>query len=174
MNQIIIEASPFIDVNHNNEKAKTELYKLPFEVSRVANKFGSEMPVKMFGFWESDSTFKGRLDKWMDEEEYRLFDGWSCKDMFHFTEIYHKKTNTIITFEPNEYEVNYSGRKFLFPLHPETIDDFINDLKRIGITLFWKEKIADIYGIDNVTSNKKIIDYYQFIKNLGNPNSEQI
>lgn len=172
MNQIIIEASPYIDVKHTNEKAKTELYALPFETSRIANKFGSEKPVKLFGFWESDNAYQDRLDKWNIEEKYRLFDGWSCKDMYHFQEIYNKKTNTIITFEHNEYEVNHQGRKFLFPLLPETIDDFITDLKRIGVVLFWKQEIADIYGIDNITSNKKIIDYYEFLKKLGNSNEQ--
>lgn len=168
MKQIVVEASPYINVNHSNEKAKKELYSLPFEVSRIANKFESEKPIKLMGFWESDNAFQERLEKWENEEKLRLFDGWSCKDMYHFTEIYNKETNTIITFEPNEYEVNHAGRKFLFPLHPETIDDFINDLKRIGIILFWKQEITDIYEIDSITSNIKIIDYYHFIKTLDN------
>jgi hypothetical protein len=164
MDKIIVEASPFIDVKHSDESAKKELYNLPFEVSRIANKQGASIPKKMYGFWESDSAFADRLEKWNDEEKKVLFEGWSCKDMYHFQEIYDIKTNTIITFESNEYEVNYSGRKFLFPLLPDTIDDFINDLKRIGIKLFWKPEIADIYGIENVTSNKKIIDYYGILK----------
>ena len=171
MNQIVIEASPYIDVN-TNEKAKKELYALPFEISRVANKISIERPVKMFGFWESDNAYQDRLNLWNEEEKYRLFEGWSCKDMYHFQEIYNKSTNTIITFEHTEYEVNHQGRKFLLPLLPETIDDFITDLKRIGIALFWKQEIADIYGINNITSNKKIIDYYEFVKKLGNANEQ--
>lgn len=166
MNQIVIEASPFIDVKTTDERVKKELYNSPFDVSKIANQHGYEVPKKLFGFWESDNAFADRLEKWMDAEKEILFEGWSCKDMYHFQEIYHKGSNTIITFEPSEYEVNYQGRKFLFPLLPETIDDFINDLKRIGITLFWKQKIADIYGIDKVTSNKTIIDYYSMVKNL--------
>jgi hypothetical protein len=166
MNQIIIEASPFIDVNHSDKWANKELYSIPFEFTRIANRYGSSVPQKMQGFWESDNGFQDRLERWQAEEKNVLFEGWSCKDMYHFQEIYYKPTNTIITFESAEYEVNYSGRKFLFPVLPDTIDDFINDLKRIGIKLFWKQEIADIYGIDKVTSNKKIIDYYGMIKNL--------
>jgi hypothetical protein len=166
MSQIIIEASPFIDVKHSDEKVKKELYNQPFQVSKIANKHGAVVPQKLFGFWESDSVFQTRLEKWEQEEKNVLFDGWACKDMYHYQEIYNKRNNTIITFETNEYEVNHSGRKFLFPLLPDTIDDFINDLKRIGITLFWKQEIADIYGVDKVTSNEKIIDYYSMVKEL--------
>ena len=172
MNQIVIEASPYIDVEKPNEKAKKELYALPFEISRIANKEGGERPVKQFGFWESDNAYQDRLAKWENEEKYRLFDDWSCKDMYHFQEIYNKKTNTIITFEHTEYEVNHQGRKFLLPLLPETIDDFITDLKRIGITLFWKQEFADIYGIESITSNKKIIDYYGYMKSLRDSNEQ--
>jgi hypothetical protein len=172
MDKLIIEASPYIDVKHTNEKAKMELYALPFEIVRIANKFGSEKPVKQLGFWESDEAYQDRLDKWDEQEKYRLFDGWSCKDMYHFQEIYSKTTNTIITFEHTEYEVNHQGRKYLLPLLPETIDDFITDLKRIGVTLFWKQEIADIYGINNITSNKKIIDYYEFVRSLGKANEQ--
>jgi len=159
-----IEASPFIDTKGSIE-AKNGLYNLSFDFSRIANKFG-EIPVKMGGFWESDQAFDKRLSKWNAEEQIVLFEGWVCKDMHHYQEIYDKEKNIVITFEINEYEVNYSGRKFLFQVLPDTIDDFINDLKRIGIKLFWKQEIADIYGIDNITSNKKIIDYYALIKKL--------
>jgi hypothetical protein len=166
MNQIIVEASPFIDVNHSDERAKKELYNLPFDIDLIANKNGSTLPLKMEGFWESNEAYQNRLDKWKAGEKAILFTGWSRKDMYHYQEIYHKENNTIIIFETNEYVVNHQGRKFTFPLLPDTIDDFINDLKRIGIKLFWKQEIADIYGIEKVTSNKKIIDYYSMVKNL--------
>jgi len=161
---VIIEASPCIDVKHTS-KAKEELYHLPFEVSRIANPLGA-LPVKMGGFWESDQAFEKRMDKWLEAEKLVLFQGWSCKDMIQYQEIRNKTTNTVITFEPSEYEVNHLGKKFLFPVHPDTIDDFITDLKRIGVALFWKQEIADIYGVDNVTSNQKIIDYYDLINKL--------
>lgn len=162
--KISIEASPFIDTKGSKE-AKDGLYNLSFDFSRIANKHGDQ-PQKMGGFWESDEAFNKRLSTWNVEERTVLFQDWQCKDMHHYQEIYFKPKNIIITFESNVYEVNYSGRKFLYPTLPDTIDDFINDLKRIGIKLFWKEEIADIYGIENITSNKKIIDYYAIIKDI--------
>lgn len=165
MNQIVIEASPFIDVKATSEAAK-ELYNSPFEIRKLANLLGYEKPKKLYGFWESDNAYLDRLNKWETAENDVLFEGLSCKDMFHYQEVTIISTSTIITFETNLYEINHLGKKFLFPVLPDTIDDFINDLKRIGIVLFWKQKIADFYGIDSVTSNKKIIDYYTLVKNL--------
>lgn len=162
MSNIVLEASPYIDTK-GSDKAKNELYTIPFDYKKIANPLG-EKPVKRYGFLESDSAFADRLDEWEKAEANVLFDGWTCKDLFHFQEIRFK--NVIITLEINSYEVNYGGRKFTFQLLPDTIDDFINDLKRIGIILFWKPEIADIYGIENVTSNKKIIDYYGLLKEL--------
>lgn len=161
---ILVEASPYLDTK-GSDKAKNELYNLPFDFGRVANKTG-ERPEKMGGFWESNEGFLEREASWKLEELRVLFYGWSCKDMHHYQEIIHKGKNIIITFEPSVYEVNYAGKKFLFPALPETMDEFITDLKRIGIKLFWKPEIVDIYGIDNVSSNKKIIDYYALIKEL--------
>lgn len=166
MKQVVIEACPFLDVKEIDDRTREELYSRPFDVSLIANKQGSR-PEKRFGFWESDNAYTDRLEKWENEEKLVIFEGWTCKDMFHFQEVYHRGKNIIITFETNEYEVNYFGRKFLFPTMPETVNDFINDMKRIGITLFWKQEIADIYGIEKVTSNKIIVDYYRLIKKIG-------
>lgn len=166
-----IEASPFIDTKGSIE-AKNGLYNISFDFSRIANKYG-EIPVKRGGFWESDQAYEKRLSKWNEEERTVLFEGWVCKDMHHYQEIYDKEKNIVITFEINEYEVNYSGRKFLFKVLPDTVDDFINDLKRIGIKLFWKPEIADIYGIENITSNKKIIDYYALLKELNGSSTKK-
>jgi len=159
-----IEASPFINTKCSI-KAKNKLYNLPFEFDRIANKSGEE-PVKMGGFWESDEGFKERVNFWTENEKRVLFNGWVCKDMQFYQEIYDKDRNIFIIFEANEYVVNYSDRKFHFPLLPETIDDFITDLRRIGIKLFWKPEIVDSFGIENISSNKKIIDYYRIIKDL--------
>jgi len=166
MNSIpVIEASPFICVSVSNKEAKDKLYGIPFDTSLVANRFG-DRPVKLYGFWESDQSYEKRLDAWQKEENKVLFTGWLCKDMFQFKELQNRGSKIIITVSETKYDVNYSGRKFEFPVLPDTVDDFITDLKRIGITLLWKPEIADIYGIDSVTSNTKIIDYYGWIKNL--------
>lgn len=158
----LLEASPYIDTI-GSIKAKNELYNIGFDYKKIANPFG-ERPVKMDGFWESDEGFSKRLKEWEDAEQQVLFNGWVCKNLYHFQEI--RTKNVIITIETNIYEVNYGGRKFSFEVLPDTIDEFITDLKRIGIKLFWKKEIVDIYGSDNITSDKKIVDYYGIIKQL--------
>jgi hypothetical protein len=167
MQRVLVEASPFVNVNKLDERVREELYAQPFSFNKIANKLGSR-PQKMFGFWESDNAYHDRLTEWESAEKDVLFEGWECKDMYQYQELVNRKSNIIITLEMKDYEVNYNGGikggKYLYPTHPETIDEFITDLKRMGITLFWKQKIADIYGIECVTSNKKIIDYYGYIK----------
>jgi hypothetical protein len=158
-----IEASPYIDVSPSSILAKEKLYNALFEFGRVANKFGSR-PEKQRGFWESDQGYQNRLNQWEREERQVLFEGWICKDMFHFQELQNKSTNTIITIEPNSYVVQHEGRKFEFPVLPDTINEFITDLKRISIRLFWKEEIAEIYGIDNICGNEKVVAYLNEIK----------
>lgn len=165
--EIFVEASPYIETK-GSDKAKSELYNIPFEFNKIANALG-EKPIKLFGFWESDNAFMDRLDAWQAAEKVVLFDGWTCKNMFHYQEL--RSKNTTITIEAMDYEVNHYGKKYLFPVLPDTIDDFINDLKRIGVILFWKPENADIYGIDNITSNKKIIDYYGLLKDLNGASS---
>lgn len=160
--EIRVEASPYIDTK-GSDKARVELYDSSFDFKKIANPFG-ERPVIRGGFWESDNAFANRLKEWENAQKEVLFENWTCKNMFHYQEI--RTKNVTITIEATVYEVNYSGRKFLFPVLPYTIDDFINDFKRIGIKLFWNPKIADIYGIDNISSDKKIIDYYGLLKIL--------
>lgn len=166
MNSIpVIEASPFIRVSVSSQEVKDKLYGLSFDTSLVANRFG-ERPIKLYGFWESNDSYQKRLDAWQKEEDKVLFTGWLCKDMFQFKELQHRGSKIVITYNETQYEVNYSGRKFPFSVLPNTVDDFINDLKRIGITLLWKPEIADIYGIESITSNQKIIDYYRLVKEI--------
>lgn len=160
--EIRVETSPYIDTK-GSDKAKNELYNIPFDFKKISNPFGGR-PVKMGGFWESDEAYSSRLIEWENAEKEVLFEEWTCKDMYHYQEI--RSKSVTVTIEPTVYEINYSGKKFSFSVLPDTIDDFINDLKRIGIKLFWKPEIVDIYGIDNITSNKKIIDYYDLLKKL--------
>jgi hypothetical protein len=167
MDTVLVAASPFIDTKCSN-KAKVELYNISFDYQKIANPFG-ERPVNNHGFWESDEGYNDRLKEWEEAEKNVLFGGWVCKDLHQFQEL--RTKNVIVTLETMTYEVNYCGKSFIFPQLPETIDDFINDLKRIGITIFWKQEIADIYGIDNVTSNQKIIDYYSLLKNIDGSSS---
>jgi hypothetical protein len=163
-----VEVSPFIDTNLSI-KAKEELYSIPFSYERIANKLG-EKPIKNFGFLESEEGYNQRLKKWLKEDDHVLFYGWICKDMLHYQEIRNIENTIVITFEFNEYVVKYGKKEYVFPVHPDTIDDFINDMKRIGVKLHWNEKIVDIYGIENISSHKKVVDYHQILKDLKSNN----
>jgi hypothetical protein len=67
-----------------------------------------------------------------------LFDGWRGKDMLGW----HKFTNDekiVLEFYPTYYtvrkEVKNSGT-YMISI-PVTIDDFISDMKRMGVQLYW-------------------------------------
>jgi len=72
----------------------------------------------------------------------RLFDGWRGKDMVNW----HKFTNDdkiILEFYPTYYTVRKDIKDSITYMMsiPETIDDFINDMNRFGVQLYWSEWI---------------------------------
>jgi len=157
-----IEAAPYIETKCS-VKAKEELYLVPFDFNKIANKHGKK-PINNLGFLESDEAFYKRLKLWKDEESSVFFEGWVCKDMQFFQEFYNEEKKIFITFEYNVYIVSYMRKELVYPTIPDTIDEFITDLKRIGIALHWKNELSDIYGIENITSKNKIVDYYGILK----------
>lgn len=163
---IRFEASPFINTT-NNIYIKEELYNKFFDVSKLGNIKGCK-PIKGFGFLESDNSYIDRLDTWLLHEKDVFFDGWTCKNLNHWQVLTNNENDITITIEPNNYTVNISHREFNFPSLPDTIDDFINDLKRIGVKLFWHNNIVEKFGYEEITSNKKIVEYYSIINKIKN------
>lgn len=159
------EASPSLHVEGNNFIARIGLYNQYFDVAKFANLKGSK-PVKGAGFWESDEAFNERLKSWETHEKDVLFEGWVCKDMNHFQVIKHEEDDVVLNFELHDYSITVAGKKFTFPVLPETIDDLITDFRRIGVKLFWKENVIVNYGLNNVTSHKKVVEHYKIIRNM--------
>lgn len=158
------EASPYINTIAN-EKARKELYANYFDVPLIGNIKGAK-PVKGYGFWESDEAFSDRLKEWEQNELNVLFDGWVCKDMKHFQVFTREYDDTVLTFEFSSYTVAVAGKQFLFPLLPDTIDDLITDLKRVGVKMFWKPEVLKKFTPEAVTSSKKVVEYYRIIRDM--------
>lgn len=157
------EAAPYI-YTIGDETTKKELYAKFFEVECFANLRG-EKPVKGYGFLESDNAFAERLELWQKAEDSVLFEDWTCKDMRHFHVLRNAKENIDVVFYFNShYIVTMAGKEYAHPSYPMTIDDLINDFKRLGVKLYWKESIVEKYGIENVTSFRKVIEYHKIIK----------
>ena len=146
------EAAPYIQTI-GDEVAKNNLYLQFFDVKHLGNLKGA-MPIFGVDFHETNEAYANRLKIWKFADKEVLFDGWVVKDMKHW-QFLHYGENVTVIFEFNTYSITAFGKEYKFSVLPDTIDDFINDCKRIGLKLFWKPEIIDKFGIEKITSEKK-------------------
>jgi hypothetical protein len=158
-----VEVSPYI-FTICDQKIKTELYNRFFDVKHIGNSDGSSMPVNGQDYHETNEGYINRLKKWKLKDREILFDGWIVKDLIHWQTLENPQSNASIDVEFNTYKIRLYDKEYKFPILPDTIDDFINDCKRIGLKLFWKQEIIDKFGIDKITSPHKVIEYHRIIR----------
>ena len=58
-----------------------------------------------------------------------------------------------------QYEIEIHGEKYIFPL-PQTINDFINDMERVMIDLYWSETVLLTFEPKDIYSAERIRQYY--------------
>lgn len=157
-----IEVPPFIYSTGDNE-LKQALYSKSFDVKHIGNIKGL-LPIIGVDFNETEQSYGKRLKLWKLAENDVLFEGWKIKDMKHWHFITSADKKITFIFEFSNYTTVINDREYKFPSLPDTIDDFINDCRRIGIKLFWKQEIIDKFGVDKLSSQKKMIDYSQILR----------
>lgn len=162
--EFLIEVEP---INHlNGDPIVVGLYNGKFNVDHILNAQGENRPQKRFGFWETDDAFYQREMNWIKAEKLKLFTGWRGKDLYHFREISNKNTDIFITFETDTINIHNlhtsSYRELPFP---ETVNNLISYFVDENYPLYWRPEIVDIYGVQNLCSNKEIVDYYLKLKN---------
>jgi len=90
-----------------------------------------------------------------------LFDGWRGKDMVNW----HKFTNDdkiILEFYPTYYTIQKDVKdsiKYMMSI-PKTIDDFINDMDRFGVQLYWNDWIDIHYEPKEYLETEGIRQYF--------------
>ena len=93
-----------------------------------------------------------------------LFEGWRGKDMSNW----YKFTNEekyILEFYPTHYiitrevKVGWDALKYQKPI-PRDIDDFINDMNRLNIKLYWTDWVDQNFEPKDFCEKDKIKDYY--------------
>lgn len=156
-----VEASPFINTICD-EIAKNELYTKFFDPKHLGNMTG-KMPLMGVDFHETEAAYAKRLRLWKQAENEVLFDGWNVKDMKHWQIAVSRDGNTTIQIDFNTYTITTSEKEYKFPTIPENIDDFINDCKRIGVKLFWKQEIIDKFGEKRISSTKKVVEIHKIL-----------
>lgn len=101
----------------------------------------------------------------------RLFDGWRGKDMLG----YYKFTNEqdiVLEFYPNHYDISKKdGRgivKYKLTFLPENINDFINDMYRYNVELYWSNWVDENFEPKDFLHKDDIKQYYvDLLEKLG-------
>lgn len=160
--KIKVEASHYIHTS-GDQFVKKDLYLLKFSVNHIGNIHGL-MPFIGVDFNETDEGYAKRLRTWKLADRDVLFTGWKVKDMGHWQVLQNEDSTCSINFEFSTYSILLYGKEYVFNAHPETIDDFITDCKRIGLKLFWNTQIIDKFGIDKITSSTKVLEYHKILR----------
>lgn len=90
-----------------------------------------------------------------------LFDGWRGKDMINW----HKFTNDdkfVLEFYATYYIIRKEkadSTKYMLSI-PKTINDFINDMHRFGVQIYWTERIETDFEPKDYLHVDEIKDYY--------------
>ena len=89
-----------------------------------------------------------------------LFDGWRGKNMgswIRFT----NDDNIVLEFYPNHYCAVHpkSTAKYMMPL-PLTLNEFINDMYRCNVQLYWSDWIEDNFDPKDYLHKDEIRDYF--------------
>lgn len=70
-----------------------------------------------------------------------IFDGWHGKNMGTYYKFTNEE-NVVLEFYAGYYTINKNSKKYILPL-PKTINDFINDMDRFNVELFWGQWMND-------------------------------
>ena len=97
-----------------------------------------------------------------DKSCVTLFDGWRGKDMVNW----HKFTNddkTVLEFYADMFysvKKNIAGSTAYQLKTPKTIHDFLNDMDRYGIQLYWTQWIDDNFEPKDYMNKDEIRTYF--------------
>jgi hypothetical protein len=70
-----------------------------------------------------------------------IFDGWLGKDISTWIRFKNEE-NVVLEFYPDNYKINVKSKTHILPL-PKTINDFINDMDRLEVSLYWNQWMED-------------------------------
>jgi len=157
-----IEAPPYLNTD-GDINVRNNIYLQFFKTEHLGNIKG-DMPIMGVDFNETEAAYAKRLRAWRMAENEVIFDGWKIKDMKHWQLATSLSGEETIMFEFNAYTVTLGKKEYKFPTHPDTVDDFINDCKRIGLKLFWKQDIIDKFGAKSISSERRVIEFHKILR----------
>jgi hypothetical protein len=71
-----------------------------------------------------------------------IFDGWHGKDMGNWYKFYNEE-NVVLEFYAGYYTIKFPKKESRILLSPKTINDFINDMDRFEVSLYWNQWMED-------------------------------
>jgi len=100
------------------------------------------------------------------------FEGWKAKNMGTWIRYTNEDKDTLEIFAET-YNMCHKSKVFTLP-HPKTLNDFINDMDRVGIQLYWGDWIDGTYDPKDYLHKDEIRNYYfTLLDKLGKSNELQ-
>lgn len=87
-----------------------------------------------------------------------LFDDWKYKDMLSWHKFYNLD-NVILEIYSEYYIIKKDNIEYKLPV-PNTIDEFIIDMYRLKVNLFWIDEIDNLFEPRDFLSIVNIKEYY--------------
>jgi hypothetical protein len=92
----------------------------------------------------------------------KLFDGWNCENMIHWYKFTNENKD-VLEFYPTYYRLINNKNKditsYMLSI-PQTINDFINDMYRFGVQLYWTNWIDLNFEPKEYLCVNKIKNYF--------------
>ena len=92
-----------------------------------------------------------------------IFDEWHGKNMGTYYKFNNEEKKIILEFYVNHYDIingkTIQVESIKMPL-PKTINDFINDMNRFGVQLYWTEWIDQNFEPKDYLAVDKIKEYF--------------
>lgn len=93
-------------------------------------------------------------------DDLTIFDGWKGRCINDSWFSLSNDNDDIIEYYPAYYMVKLNNKSYKLPI-PITINDFINDMDRCGIDLYWKESVLLGLQPQDYLSTEQIIKHYK-------------
>jgi hypothetical protein len=89
-----------------------------------------------------------------------LFNGWKGKNMINWYKFINDD-KIILEFYLDNYKIKNIGDNITYQMSlPKTINEFINDMDRFGIQLYWYEQIINILEPKDFMNKNEVSGYY--------------
>jgi len=96
-------------------------------------------------------------------EKETIFYGWRGKVMNNWMKFINDDDD-ILEFYPQNYKILKSKSSVRIELiKPKTINDFINDMYRFDVKLYWDDNIFNFFEPKDILNETEIFDYYSML-----------